>query len=209
VAGSLTDFFSTAVPDTMGETQTFLAELRARWHRSVGPSLTTDLEAGVAATFRSGGDAQVGPTALAGAGYHRDLWFATLIVSQTQLPNPFLGQITVNDQALARLVLPLTRRELVALAGFASYLYASTGEAYTRLYDQRAAGAVLSARFARRPFWASLEYTYLDQHGGVVATAPTAPVQSAGTLHRQVLILSVGGAFAWGPGTPPLFHGGI
>jgi hypothetical protein len=206
LGASLTDFFASAVPGTTGESQTWLVDVRGRWHRSISVALATDLEVGVAAAYRSGIAAQYGPTFLAGVGYHRELWFATLVVSQSQVANPFLAQVTTNDQALARLAVPLNRQELVTLGGFASYLRANQGTGYTRLYDQRAAGAVLSAHLARRPFWGAIEYTYLNQQGNPAVNSGIVPT---GELHRQLLILSLGGSFAWGPGTPPLFHSGI
>ncbi len=206
LGASVADFFASSVPGTTGESQTFLVDVRARWHRSISVALATDLEAGVAAAYRSGSATDYAPTFLAGIGYHRELWFATLVVSQSQVANAFLAQVTTNDQALARLAVPLNQQELVTLGGFASYLRANQGTGYTRLYDQRAAGAVLSAHFARRPFWGAIEYTYLDQHGNPALASGVVPT---GNLHRQLLILSLGGSFAWGPGTPPLFHSGI
>jgi len=203
---TFTDFFigETAGATSMvttGESQTLLGDLRLRWHRLLSPSWESDLEAGVAASYHSGNGVVPAPVGLAAVGYRRDFWFATLTVSQTDLPNPFLGALTIDDQALLRLAIPLTRRELVTLGGFASYLYARAGDetSFARLYDQRAAGVVLSAHFARLPFWGAIEYTYLDQHGG----------QGASDITRHLVLLSIGGAFSWGPGTPRFFHGGL
>ena len=85
-------------------------------------------------------------------------------MAQQAAPNLFLGEATLNDQVLARFALPLTRAELVFVTGFASYIYARLANdqgTLGRAFDQRTAGAGISARVLSLPFVANLQYTII------------------------------------------------
>jgi hypothetical protein len=186
--------------------QTFTTELLAGWEHDLGAVWTTVVAAGPMAVFQVGGPYIFGAAAVAGLTYHRRPWFASLILSQTPAPNLYLGIMTINDEAFLRLALPLTRNERVFVAGFGSAIYARVPENqldFTRAFDQETVGASLTTQSAKLPLAAGLQYTFTIQHGGTSRLGGTPDVE------RQVLMLTVTGLFGWGPGTAPLFKGGI
>src|SRR5581483_8545735 len=194
---------SGTIVNPFAQGQTFMAELMAGWEHDLGAVWTSVLAAGPMVVFQLGGPYVLAPAAVAGITYHRRPWFASLTLSQTPAPNLYIGAMTVNDEAFLRLALPLTRSERVYVAGFASYIYARIPENQLdlrRAYDQQTAGASLTAQAKQLPLAAGLQYTITVQHGGNLQ------VGSAPDLERQVLMLTVTGLFAWGPGTAPLFR---
>jgi hypothetical protein len=184
----------------------FIAQITAGWERELTPTFTSQIQAGPMSAFRLSSPAYaiIAPGGTASLNYQSRPWFASVSVSQAAAPNLFLGEATINRGVLARLALPLNRNETVFVTGFGGYIYArlaSDQGSLGRLFDQWTTGASLSARFARLPIAASLQYTLIDQNGG---TAGTVNVPG---LERQTLTINVGGIFAWGPGTAPLFRG--
>jgi len=112
--------------------------------------------------------------------------------------------VTITDQVLAKLAVPLTRSELYYVGGFGAYAYSRfagdpSTSGTTRAYDQILGGASLIAKARNMPLAASLSYTVLSQRGSNIPGRPIA------NLARQAVILTISGTFAWGPGTPPLF----
>ena len=69
--------------------------------------------------FTPEGNGIIAPAGVASLIFARHPWFATLAVSQQASPNLYLGQATLNDAALARVALPLTRSDLLFVTGFA------------------------------------------------------------------------------------------
>jgi hypothetical protein len=136
----------------------------------------------------------IAPGALLGLNYKRLTWFANLTFQQSASPSIYTGDATLGDTAVARLALPLVPNEGLLVGGFGGYTYARISNAggTQHAYDQQLVGAVLATRGQRVPFYASLEYTFTntsylaegyDQH-----------------VRRQLLMLTVGTAFVFGPG---------
>ena len=195
----------TTTPFNQG--QIFLAQLMAGWEHDLGAVWTSLLAAGPVTVFKIGGPYTFAPAATAAIFYHRRPWFGSLTLAQEPAPNLYIGAMTLNDEALLRLALPLTRSERVFIAGFASYIYARVPVNqfdFSRAFDQETAGASLNAQSMKLPIAAGLQYTITVQHGGTATAIGAAP-----DLERQMLMLTVTGVFAWGPGTAPLFKGGI
>jgi hypothetical protein len=142
------------------------------------------------------------PVGSAEIGYHNLFWYATLSVSQSPTTNLYLGSITMNDSASARLTLPLTKSERTVIGGYGGLTYGRVaGDG--RAYDSRSAGGALAVRGDVWPLWLSLDYSISDQHGNA-DTGGAFP-----NLRRQVVMLNVGGTFMFGPGTPALFPGAL
>ncbi|HEX2660209.1 MAG TPA: hypothetical protein VHU40_18125 [Polyangia bacterium] len=188
----------------------FLVGARAAWRREFSATWSTDAEAGAVSAFRPSGGFDVQPVGLASVNYRRVPWFANLTASQTAAPNIFIGGISLNDQAVLRLGLPLNRRDTIVLAGFAGithskFLGSNSGDTPPPTYNQIAAGASLTAHPDRSPFWAGIEYALVDQLAGDATNTMTA-VPVVGFL-RQTLMVLVGGTFVWGKGVPSPFRG--
>ena len=133
-------------------------------------------------------------------------WFATLSASQLVTTNLFTGGVTVDDQALLQAAVPLDRHELILLSGHGSYTHARPVAGQTQLtssFDQWGAVAALTGHHPRVPLWMSLEYTFVDQINQSTGTTPVPD------LLRHTVLLSIGGTFVWGPGTPPILQGGL
>jgi hypothetical protein len=224
VDARLSDSYATTTPynaGTFSAGHSLVGQVLFGWRRQLSPFWISELQAGPLVVFRPNGDGIVSPAGLASINYQGTAqgtpWFATLSVSRSPAPNLFLGQATITDQVLLRLALPLDRRQTLFVTGFAAYLYArqvgtdveGTND-LTRLFDQITSGASLTARMSQHPFWASLAYTFVDQRGSTYlvkqGTMPPAAVR-LDDLRRRTLLLSAGGAFAWGPGTPRFFGG--
>jgi hypothetical protein len=208
--GTLTDsYMPRPAPGATGvfsQGNVFLAQLLAGWRRELSVRWSAELHAGALELFNLDGHAVIAPSGRGVLEFRRVPWFATLIVSQLPVANLYLGQATVSDQALARLSLPLTSRELVVVSGFGGFTSARLVDSQghlARAYDQWSVGTSLTARFARLPFAGALEYTFIDQNGdsGSAGAIPS--------LVRQTVMLVFGGTFLWGPGTPSLLRGGL
>jgi hypothetical protein len=187
----------------------YLVGATAGWRREFSAMWSTELQAGLVVAFRSSGGGEVQPVGLAAVNYRRVPWFANLTVSQTAAPNIFIGGISLNDQAVVRLGLPLNRQDTVVLAGFSGithskFLGSDTGGAPSPTYDQITAGGALTAHPTLSPFWAGIEYALVDQLAG--DTNAMTAVAVPGFL-RQTLMVLVGGTFVWGHGTPSPFRG--
>jgi hypothetical protein len=208
--GVLTDSYVPGTASAFGATgvfahgNVFLASLLAGWRRELSMRWSTELQGGALAIFTLDGHSLIAPSGRAALEFRRMPWFTTLVVSQTPASNLFLGQVTVSDQALVRLALPLDIHELMVLSGVGGYTYARVADAEGRLvrgYDQWSAGASFAARLARLPLTGALEYS-LAYQGGNTGSGGTIP-----SLVRQTVMLTVSGTFLFGPGTPPLFSG--
>jgi hypothetical protein len=206
--GATTTTATTAIP-TNG--QVVSADVVVRWQHEIGVTWTSQLAAGPLAIFQTGRATAYNFMALASLAYHELPWFASLSVDQTPIPNLYLGAVTLNDEALARAAVPLTRNQLIFLGGFGGYVYARLSDVNGNFYhafDLRTAGASLTSRFRDRPFALSLVYTLTDQHA--VSPPPGAvPGATPPSIERQTLMLTLTGVFSWGPGTLPLFRGGL
>ena len=184
---------------SFGVGRTVIAQLMAGWRREISLRWTSEIQAGAMGIFRSNVSPSVGPAANATVGYRRLTWFASFTLSRIPTQNLFLGEPTVNNQAIARLTLPLIQSEMLVISGMAGYVYANlASDQFTRAFDQRLASASLAGRFGRLPLFGSLEYSVIDQNGNATA-ATTAP-----SLFRQVLMLNLTASFTFGPGTPPI-----
>jgi hypothetical protein len=184
---------------SLGAARSLIAQLMAGWRREISLRWTSEIQAGAMAIFLPNISPSIGPAANATIGYRRLTWFASFTLSRLPTQNLFLGEPTVNNSAVARLTLPLTRNEMLAVSGMAGYVYANpVSEPFTRAFDQRIASASLAGRFGRLPLFGSLDYTVIDQHGNAAA-ATTAP-----DLFRWVLMLNLTASFTFGPGTPPI-----
>jgi hypothetical protein len=210
VAGTFTDAFvgeggGTGTDIVMiSHGNNFLAQVLAGWQRELSPTMTSDVQLGAMALFKLSGQPVFAPAGAATLSYRRQPWFATLTASQAPVSNMALGTSTITDQAMARLMLPLTRRELAFIAASGSYTYARRVDAndqLTRAFDLVSGGLSLTAHLARYPLFGSLDYTIIDQRGSNT-TGGVIP-----DLVRQTVLISVGGTFMWGPGTPSPFHG--
>jgi hypothetical protein len=196
-------------PFTQGNT--FTTQLTAGWRRDYNPFWFSELMAGPSAIFQLDGLAVIAPVATATLGYQRRPWFLTAIAGQTPALNLYLGSVTINDQVTLRLALPLDKADRFFVVGYAAYIYGrvppqgsgSFVSTLNRAFDTRTAGVTLSAKAKRLPLAGSIQYTISDQVGGAVGNGGG----KVPTVERQTLILSVGGVFAFGPGTPPLFAG--
>jgi hypothetical protein len=186
---------------------TILVTALGGWRRELSVAWSLDTQAGAMGIFTPQLDGVIGPAGMATLGYRRVAWFASLTVAQAPALNVFTGSATINDQAVARLALPLTKDERLNVIGFGGYTYARaafsprSGWSSQRVYDQRMAGVSLTAHARTLPFWSSLEYSLMDQHGNV-DTGGNYP-----DLRRQTIMLTVGGAFVFGAGAPPVFRG--
>jgi hypothetical protein len=205
----LADAYSTHVPVAMQVPFTqgniFTTHLNFGWRRDYNPFWYTELIGGPAAVFKLDGTAVISPAVSAALTYQRRPWFATAIAGQAPALNLYLGAITINDQVSLRLALPLDQADRFFVVGYAAYVYGripTEQDRLARAFDTRSAGATITAKARRLPLIGSLQYTFSDQHGGNTAVGGIA------TIERQTLLLSVGGVFAFGPGTPPLFGGG-
>ena len=224
VDARLSDSYATATPlnaGTFAQGHNLVAQVLFGWRRILSPFWTSELQAGPLLVFRPGGGSILSFAGLASISYQGTAqgtpWFATLNVSRSPAPNLFIGQATITDQVLLRLALPLDRRQTLFVTGFAAYLYARQvgtdlegTNTLDRLFDQITSGAALTARISQHPFWAALAYTFVDQRGSTYTvqrgTMPPQVVRLDDLL-RRTLLLSAGGAFAWGPGTPRFFGG--
>ena len=190
---------------TFASGHTFLTSLMVDWMHELSPTWTTGLGAGPSMLFKWGGPGVIAPAAFLTANYQRAPWFAGVSASQIPSANIYVGQATISDQLLARAALPLNRRETVLVAGFGGYVYARIVDGAfqrTRAYDQLVGGVSLAFRFSQVPAVLALNYTVLTQHGNDTLRNNQIP-----DLARQSVFVSFSGAFAWGPGTPPLFGG--
>jgi hypothetical protein len=210
VDARLSDAYVPPVPAAttdLGQGHNFLGQLLVGWRRELSVSWSSDLEAGPLVIFKPNGDGVVAPAGLASLTYKGIPWFATLVASQSPAPNLYVGEATITDEILLRLALPLNRRETFLLAGYGAYVYArivtsATGD-LTRGFDQVTGGATLLARSQRHPFWAALSATIIDQRGN------TLPDRTIPDLLIRTVLVSVGATFAFGPGTPAVFSGGL
>jgi hypothetical protein len=204
----ITDFYLKGMsamaigPFTQGHN--YLAQVLFGWNRELSPRWAGELQLGPAAMFRVGGPMIVVPGAVATLRYRQQTWFATLGVSQTTTANMFAGVATVNDTAVLRVGLPLTRDETTVLAGTASYAYGRTANQdgdLVRAFEMWLVGSSLSRRLGRTPLVASLQYSVINQRG-----TPNEMGQIP-TLMRQTVMLALTGVFTWGPAPPPEFGG--
>jgi hypothetical protein len=186
--------------------QRLFVQLLGGWKRDLSPTWSVDASLGALVISDLSGDGFWAPAGIADLVYRRFTWFATLSVSQTTAPNFFIGGATLNDQAIARLTLPLNHSELLFVGGYASYTYARVADdsAHEKVFDLTSVGASLTAHARRSPLWGSLDYAFAEQHGSSLAIFGDVP-----TRRRQVVLVTIGGSFDFGPGTPPLFRGGV
>jgi hypothetical protein len=187
--------------DPLSTGHVFFAQLLAGWGHEISPTLSTQVQAGPAIIFKVDGPSVLSPAGLVSLGYSRLPWFMSITASQAPSPNLLIAQATVSDQVIGRVAVPLGRSENLYVGGFASYIYArqaTEGGSLTRAYDQIQGGASLMYHSQRSPIGGALTYVALTQRGNGVQTQ---------SMAYQSLLLSISGAFAWGPGTPPLFGG--
>src|SRR5205814_1700629 len=146
------------------------------------------------------------PAGFLNVGYRRLFWFASASVSQTAAPNIFIGNATINDQAVVRAALPLTRSELLVLSGNAAYTYARFAyqDHQSKAYSLYSTGVSLTWHPERIPIWTSLDYSYMNQQGSTSYESGTIPDRV-----RNVVMLTVGGSFVFGKGTPPIIAGAL
>ena len=183
---------------------TLIGRVLAGWQRELSPSWSSNIAVGPLVMFTPEGNGIIAPAGVASLIFARPPWFATLAVSQQASPNLYLGQATLNDAALARVALPLTRSDLLFVTGFAGLIYARIADnqgTLGRAFDQRTAGVALNGRLQSLPLAAELLYTIVDQNGGMIAG------NMVPDFFRQTLMLNVTGVFMWGKGTPPIFGG--
>ncbi len=209
IEATLTDsYLPFATPGAIGifaQGTVLMPQLLLGWRRELSLRWSGELQAGALALVNLDGKGVVAPAGRATLEYRDTAWFATLVASQAPVANLYLGQATVSDQVLARLSLPLDKRELVILSGVGSYIFARLTDGQgnlTRGFTQWSAGPSLMVRFAHLPFLGAVEYTLTDQTGDDGTGGGVIP-----SLVRQTLMVTFGGTFAWGPGTPPLLHG--
>jgi hypothetical protein len=204
--GSLSDSYA-SVPQGGSQAiagHRLFAQALAGWRRDFSLNWSAEAHVGGVLVMTTDFDGIGAPAGSASVGYRRLTWFANLTVSQTASPNIYVGNATLNDQATARLALPLTRSELWFVGGYGGYTYARVADqvSQTRAYDLWSAGASLTARADRLPLWGSLDYGVTHQNGSTLPGGVIIP-----TRDRQVIILSIGGSFLFGKGTPPIFMG--
>jgi hypothetical protein len=188
-------------PDPLSTGNVFFGQLLAGWGHEISTTWSSQVQAGPAVIFKVGGPTVLSPAGVVALYYSRLPWFMSFTASQAPAPNLLIAQATVTDQVIARVAMPLGRSENLYVGGFASYIYAreaTSGGSLTRAYDQIQGGASLFYRSQKSPIGASLTYVALTQRGNGTLTQ---------SMAYQSLLLSVSGAFAWGPGTPPLFGG--
>jgi len=189
------------VVDPLSIGHVFLAQLLAGWGHEISQTWSSQVQAGPAVIFKIDGPTVLSPAALVSFGYSRLPWFMSFTASQAPTPNLFISEATVSDQVIARVAMPLGRSENLYVGAFGSYIYArlaTEGGSLTRAYDQFQGGGSLFYHSQRSPIGGALTYTALSQRGNGVQTQ---------SMAYQSLLLSISGAFAWGPGTPPLFGG--
>ncbi len=189
------------VVDPLSTGHVFLAELLAGWGHEISPTWSSQVQAGPAIIFKVDGPSILSPAGLVSLNYSRLPWFMSFTASQAPAPNLLIAQATVTDQVIARVAVPLGRSENLYVGGFASYIYAreaTQGGSLTRAYDQFQGGGSLFYRSQRSPVGGALTYVALTQRGNGTLTQ---------SMAYQSLLLTISGAFAWGPGTPPLFGG--
>ena len=204
--GSSTTATATAAPPGILTGEFLFAGVDGGWRREISPVWSAALQAGAAILLRQGASSAFVPIGLASLDYRRLPWFATLTLSQQAATNVFVGGVTINDQALVHLTLPLDKRELALVTGYGGYTHARALSALgdvTAAFDQWAAAVSFTAQHPRLPIWTSVEYLLVDQVGLSTAAGP------APDLLRHTVLVSIGGTFMWGPGTPPLLHGGV
>lgn len=209
IEATMTDsYLPYATPGAIGifsQGTVLMPQLLLGWRRELSVRWSGEIQAGALALVNLDGKGLVAPAGRASLEYRDTAWFATMVASQAPVANLYLGQATVSDQVLARLSLPLDKRELVILSGVGSYIFARLTDGQgnlTRGFTQWSAGPSLMVRFAHLPLLAAMEYTLTDQTGDDGTGSGAIP-----SLVRQTLMITVGGTFAWGPGTPPLLHG--
>jgi hypothetical protein len=184
----------------------WLGQALLGWRRELSVDWSSDLEAGAAYMSNGAAPDIYVPAGHAALSYRRSTWNATLEAAQLPTVNMLTAQATINDQAYLRLVLPLSERELAAVAAIAGYIYARGADAQGNLYrayDQQSLGARASMLIGRLPLSGSIEYTFVNQHGGAGLTGAPTP-----DLIRHTIMLTLTGALSWGPHTPPLLDSG-
>ena len=181
------------------------AEGLAGWRREFSLAWWAEIDGGAAAMRSPSGRTTWIPAAIGTLEYRYVPWYATLTVQHGPTVNMFLGTVSVNDGASVHLTLPLDRADMVIVSGFGTYSRGRPADpadvnAAIYSYNQLSVGSVLSVRFRSLPMFGSVMYTLIDQHG----TSPTGPPLD---ILRHTLMVSLTGAFQWGPGTPPLVSG--
>jgi hypothetical protein len=207
VDGSFTDSYSD-IPerrDTVGP-HTLFAQGLLGYHRDFNDVWSSDVAAGGVMVLTTALAGIIAPAGSVSVGYRRLFWFANASVSQTAAPNIFLGNATLNDYANLHLALPLSRSELFVISGNAGYTYArfASQVGQEKAYDLVSVGASLSWHAERLPIWGSLDYTYTHQRGSMTSQGGQIP-----SIQRNTVVATVGGAFMFGKGTPPIINGSV
>jgi hypothetical protein len=185
-----------------------LTNVGVGWRRDFTFELSAEIKVGALGVIPvGGGSSLIEPAGTVTVGYRRTYWFASLTAYQAATPNLFVAAATISDAILARFALPLGHSERFYALGYGGYTHARLVQAGGTQpgYDSFTAGASLTARSDRYPFWGSLDYTFSDQQGNG-CNDPTMCTQIA-DIRRMALMLTVGGAFSTGREPPPIFHG--
>jgi hypothetical protein len=190
---------------TIGPHRLF-AQLLGGYHREFNTVWSGDIAAGGVLVLTTDLAGIAAPAGFANVSYRRLFWFASASVAQSAAPNIFIGNATINDQAVVRAALPLNRSELLVLSGNASYTYARFAyqDHQSKAYSLISTGASLTWHAERIPIWATLDYSYMNQSGSMSYESGFIPSRV-----RNVVMLTVGGSFVFGKGTPPIITGSL
>ena len=175
------------------------------WRHDLSVTFSFELQGGLAYYSNGAGADVLAPAGHAVVAYRLRTWFATIEAAQQPSVNMMTALASLNDEVFARLALPVDQRELIVVSGYAGFIYARTADAnanLVRAYDQETVGGLVSVQFGHLPLAGSLEYNFVDQHGGpgVLISVPD--------LKRHVFMLHLTAALEFGPGTPPLSEAG-
>jgi len=206
----VSQFFAEAAPAGNGlpavdELATPYGTAMLGWRHDLTQELSFELQGGAAYYANNAGADVYAPAGRVFVAYRKRAYFATLEISQEPSVNLLTALVSLNDQAFVRLALPVDPRELIVVSGYAGAIYARTADAnatLVRAYDQETVGALVSVQFGMLPLAGSLEYNFVDQHGGPGVIVPVPDIL------RHVFMLHLTAALEFGPGTPPLSEGG-
>ena len=177
------------------------AEALVGWRRDISANSSVEVSAGPLAFYSIDVHSlAIGPAVTASASYRHLPWYASLTVSQQPTVNIYLGQALLADSAIARVALPLDKRESLTVVGIAGYTYARSisGSQHflfaPRAYDLFVLDAGIAYHFQRAPLFASADYSVNTQRGSL-----SDGISTPSTL-RRIISLSVGGDLSWGEG---------
>ena len=187
---------STLAPDgyqVLQPSPIFEAQGTVGWRRDVTPFFFYSIDGGaLLIDATDGSQLTVQPVGQGIIHYQTGTVISELQVSESSQMNVYLGQAFVAAAATARTLVPIDRLQRFRVVGLgtASRQWAITSDGLETAMDLLGADVGIAYQPLQQPFLASLDYSIQDQLGYTVGSN-TYP-----TLHRQVVMLTLTGAWA-------------